>query len=169
MPGQNGCFYDFEQQNTLTYILNQMRNPVISPASMPFYTQQTNQSADIQVLLVEDNEINQVVAVNMLENLSIDVEIANNGKEALVILANKTCRYHMILMDCQMPKLDGYETTKLIRSDSLYNLHRFTPFIALTAHAMQGDEEKCLTAGMNSYLAKPISTERLKAEIDKWL
>ena len=68
-----------------------------------------------------------------------------------------------------MPILDGYETTKLIRTDSAYRAHRFTPIIALTAHAMEGDEEKCLTAGMNSYLTKPINSSRLKAELEKWL
>mgnify|MGYP000002891105 CR=1 FL=1 len=167
--GLNGCFSNFAQQHMLTYVLHQMNNPRITASSMPFFTQQAHQSADIQVLLVEDNEINQAVAANMLENLAIDVEIANNGLEALHLLANRTIRYHAILMDCQMPKLDGYETTKLIRSDSVYHSHRFTPIIALTAHAMEGDEEKCLTAGMNSYIAKPINSERLKAELDKWL
>ena len=167
--GLNGCFSDLAQQNMLTHIFNKMLNPSITPVSLPFYTQDTHQSADVHVLLVEDNQINQAVASHMLEHLSVDVDIANNGEEALNLLANKNSRYHAILMDCQMPKLDGYETTKLIRSDSLYHLHQFTPIIALTAHAMEGDEEKCLTAGMNSYIAKPINSERLKAELDKWI
>jgi two-component system sensor histidine kinase/response regulator len=167
--GLNGYFSDFAQQNMLAHILIKMQNPRITPSSMPFYSQQSHQSADIQVLLVEDNEINQAVAIHMLENLSIGVDIANNGVEALSLLARQNNRYHAILMDCQMPKLDGYETTRLIRTDSAYRSHRFTPIIALTAHAMEGDEEKCLMAGMNSYLTKPINSGRLKAELEKWL
>lgn len=167
--GLNGCFSDFSQQSMLNHILEKMHNPSVNAMAMPFYSQQMQPTSDIQVLLVEDNEINQAVAKNMLENLTIDVDIANNGIEALALLSNKSKRYHAILMDCQMPKLDGYETTKLIRSEQAYNVHRFTPIIALTAHAMEGDEAKCLTAGMNSYIAKPISSDRLKSELEKWI
>ena len=108
------------------------------------------------------------MAKNLLENFDLMVDIANNGQEALSMLMEKEDRYHAILMDCQMPVLDGYSATKLIRSMPEYHLHKFTPIIALTANAMQGDEEKCLTAGMNSFVTKPINSERLKEELEKW-
>ncbi len=110
----------------------------------------------IRVLVAEDNLTNQEIALAILESAGIFVEIAKNGKEA--VEAVHRSHFNAVLMDIQMPEMDGYEATKIIRRDS-----RFTslPIIAMTAHAMKGDEEKCLEAGMDEYISKPINQERL--------
>ena len=154
--------------NVLENTLKKCASTHTSPDNLPFYTLQNLENTHARVLLVEDNDINQVVAKSILENLDLVVDIANNGQEALSLLMEKEDRYHAILMDCQMPVLDGYSATKLIRSMPEYDLHKYTPIIALTANVMEGDEEKCLTAGMNSFVTKPINTERLKEELEKW-
>jgi CheY-like chemotaxis protein len=94
--------------------------------------------------------------------------VANNGVEALDLLKQKNNTYDVILMDCQMPLLDGYEATKRIRSEVQYNTYKNIPIIALTAHAMEGDKIKCLSAGMNSYLTKPIQSMKLQKELERW-
>jgi CheY-like chemotaxis protein len=104
------------------------------------------------ILVAEDNPTNQEIASAILQDAGIEVEIADNGKEALNALWNKT--FDAVLMDIQMPEMDGYEATRRIRKDlNMPNL----PIIAMTAHAMRGDEEKCLRAGMNGYIPKPIN------------
>jgi len=110
----------------------------------------------IRVLVAEDNSTNQEIALAILESADIFVEIAENGKEA--VEAVNRSQFDAVLMDIQMPEIDGYEATKIIRQDS-----RFTslPIIAMTAHAMKGDEEKCLEAGMDGYISKPINQEKL--------
>ncbi|MBU4419626.1 MAG: response regulator [Proteobacteria bacterium] len=110
----------------------------------------------IRILVAEDNPTNQEIARAILESAGISVEIARNGKEA--VEAARRSHFDAALMDIQMPEMDGYEATKIIREDS-----RFTsiPIIAMTAHAMKGDEEKCLEAGMDGYISKPINQERL--------
>ncbi|MCJ7614996.1 MAG: response regulator, partial [Desulfobacterales bacterium] len=110
----------------------------------------------IRILVAEDNPTNQEIALAILESAGISVEIAKNGKEA--VEAARRGHFDAVLMDIQMPEMDGYEATKIIREDS-----RFTslPIIAMTAHAMKGDEEKCLEAGMDGYISKPINQERL--------
>ena len=120
-----------------------------------------------RVLLVEDNEINQQVAMLMLEDLALTVDIANDGLEALAQL--KTNDYQMVLMDCQMPNMDGYEATRRIRSGEAGPEKQTVPIIALTANAMQGDDRKCFDAGMNDYLSKPFISADLDALIHKWL
>ncbi len=117
-----------------------------------------------QVLLVEDNLINQKVAVKILQKHDCQVEVACNGKEAVEVL--KGNQFDIIFMDCQMPEMDGYEATAAIRKQE--NNIRHTPIIAMTANAMKGDREKCLAAGMDDYLAKPIDKNRLQATLDKW-
>jgi len=118
------------------------------------------------VLLVEDNVVNQKVAMLQLKQLGIKGVAANNGKEA-VEEALRTV-YDVILMDCQMPEMDGFEATKAIRqAESL--LGRHTPIVGLTAHAMEGDRDRCIRAGMDDYLSKPTSLERLSSMINKRL
>jgi len=122
--------------------------------------------AGLKVLLAEDNKVNQVVATKMLSNWQIEFEIANSGQEALTILENAdNDSFDLILMDCQMPILDGYQATKEIRENPKYNQFKSIPIIALTANAMNGDKEKCLQAGMNGYVSKPIEVGKLNAEI----
>ncbi len=107
-----------------------------------------------RILVAEDNPTNQEIALAILEDAGIEAEIANNGKEALNALWNRT--FDAVLMDIQMPEMDGYETTRRIRKD--LNMPKL-PIIAMTAHAMKGDEEKCLRAGMNGYIPKPINQD----------
>ncbi|BDX07383.1 hypothetical protein MACH26_29040 [Planctobacterium marinum] len=130
---------------------------------------ETKTSGELRILLVEDNYINQQVAVEMLKNLGYMVDVAENGEEALQTLNTAIEPYDVILMDCQMPVMDGYETSRAIRISNSDNYRNDIPIIALTAHAMTGDAEKCLEAGMNGYLTKPISNQALQDELAKWL
>jgi PAS domain S-box-containing protein len=116
------------------------------------------------VLLAEDNKINQQVARELLSQAGVTVTIANNGLEAVETLDNET--FDAVLMDMQMPELDGYEATRLIRKKPEY---AGLPIIAMTANVMAGDREKCLEAGMNDHVAKPIDPERLFAALVKWI
>lgn len=116
----------------------------------------------LEVLVAEDNPVNQKLAKRLLERQGMRVEIANNGVEAF--RATESAQYDLILMDVQMPELDGLETTALIRAKEK-GLGRRVPIIALTANAMQGDREKCLQAGMDGYVSKPIRKEELLAAI----
>jgi CheY-like chemotaxis protein len=116
-----------------------------------------------RVLLVEDNVVNQEVARAMLQELSIDAVSAWSGAEALDLLGADT--YDAVLMDCQMPKLDGYETTRRFREWEQAQKRPHTLVVALTANALQGDAEKCLAAGMDRYLSKPFSIEQLRQSL----
>ncbi len=117
-----------------------------------------------RILLVEDNQINQLVAQKMLEKFGLDYVLAADGQEALDLL--ETEDVDAVLMDCQMPVLDGYEATRRLRKQS-----KFTslPVIAMTANVMEGDREKCIEAGMNDYIGKPISVTGLKVVLGRWL
>jgi len=118
----------------------------------------------LRVLLVEDNLINQEVMIAILNSLAIKVDVANDGLDALAMLTHpKTSKFDLILMDCQMPNLDGYEATRLIRAGDAGELYSKIPIIALTANTMNSEREKCLDAGMNEYLTKPINTDALKS------
>ncbi|MGL6197171.1 MAG: response regulator, partial [Thermoguttaceae bacterium] len=125
-----------------------------------------------RILVAEDNKINQIVIREILASAGADCDIAVNGKQAYQEVKKKD--YHLILMDCQMPEMDGYEATRLIRYDEeIYfqatNKYRRVPIIALTANAAKGDEERCLVAGMDAYCSKPINPERLLSTIQHWL
>lgn len=117
------------------------------------------------VLVVEDNAVNQRVAVKMLSTLGYDSDVVVNGAEALEALSRR--HYDLILMDCDVPEMDGYEATRRIRARP--DDRRDTPIIALTAHALAGERQKCLTAGMDDYLPKPIRRRDLAAILNKWL
>jgi two-component system, sensor histidine kinase and response regulator len=117
----------------------------------------------LSVLLAEDNAINQKLATRILEKMGHNVTIAENGREALEIL--EKMRFDIILMDVQMPKMDGFEATSSIREkEKITGGH--IPIVAMTAHAMSGDREKCLAAGMDGYVSKPINTKELVENIE---
>lgn len=118
-----------------------------------------------RILLAEDNPINQKIASEMLKKMGHKVIAVNNGFEAIATLQN--AEYDVILMDCQMPDMDGYETTKAIRS-SRNASYCDIPIIALTASAIKGDQERCIAAGMNDYLTKPVEHAILRQAIGKW-
>ena len=112
--------------------------------------------ASLRILLVEDNPVNQRLAQRILEHSGYSVVMAGNGKEALAALTGQ--RFDLILMDVQMPVMDGFEATRAIREHE-HGSH--IPIIAITAHAMTGDRERCLAAGMDGYLTKPIRSAEL--------
>ncbi len=120
----------------------------------------------LKILLVEDNRVNQKVAIKVLRKIGYEADIANNGKEAVQILGDEP--YDLVLMDCQMPEMDGYDATRCIRNDQKVAVNSSIPIIAMTANAMKGDKEKCLDAGMNDYISKPIDIKILSKAIDKW-
>jgi CheY-like chemotaxis protein len=117
-----------------------------------------------RILLVEDNLINQQVATEFLEQAGFVVTVANNGKQG--VQAVKMSKFDLVLMDIQMPEMDGHEATRIIRKEPGFES---LPVVALTAHAMAGEREKCLNLGMNDYLSKPIKAEDLYAVLTKWI
>lgn len=120
----------------------------------------------LRVLLVEDNEVNQMVASAILESFGCDIVIANHGEEACEFA--KTQAFDLILMDCQMPVMDGFTATRAIREFEKAHGHKPVPIIALTANAIQGDREKCLAAGMDDYLAKPVQQDVVQEKLTAW-
>ncbi len=123
------------------------------------------------ILLVEDNETNQFVAESILEDLHLGVEIAENGSIALRQLreASITKPFTLIFMDCQMPEMDGFEATRRIRAGEAGDCYKDIPIVAMTANAMHGDRQRCLDAGMNDYIPKPIEPSEVEGILQKYL
>jgi len=134
---------------------------------MTRHTLTENKRRKVRILLVEDNIVNQKVALKILETVGYHANAVSNGKEALVAL--EAISYDLVLMDCQMPEMDGYEATRAIRNPGTPVPNHEVPIIAMTAGAMKGDREKCLDAGMNDYIAKPVDAQKLVETIEKWL
>ena len=125
------------------------------------------QKQKVRILLAEDNIVNQKVATKFLDKLGYTADVVSNGKQALAALSEHP--YSIVLMDCQMPEMDGYEATGAIRDPNSTVLNHKVPVIAMTANAMKGDREKCIHAGMDDYLTKPIKPQTLNDMLEKWL
>ena len=132
----------------------------INPASTP----STMTGKQYRLLLAEDNQINQQIALAMLKPLNLDIQLADNG--ALAVAAVRDAHFDLVLMDCQMPELDGFQAARRIREQFP---HRKLPIVALTANAMEGDRQRCIDAGMDDYLAKPFKQEQLLQIVGKWM
>jgi len=135
------------------------RMPSIPPAAAG------TPARSLRILVAEDNLVNQRLAVRLLERAGHRVDLTANGRDAVEALGRAA--YDLVLMDCQMPEMDGFEATRAIRAAE-QGTDRHIPIVALTANAMQGDREKCLEAGMDDYLAKPFTNQTLAAVLARW-
>jgi len=120
-----------------------------------------------RVLIAEDNQINQVLAQQILKRLGLSSETAHNGREALALVEIEN--FDAILMDCQMPEMDGFQATGAIRENERRSGRKRIPIIAMTANAMDSDRERCLAQGMDDYVAKPFTAARLGEALARWL
>ncbi|MCF2856140.1 response regulator [Pseudoalteromonas sp. SMS1] len=134
-------------------------------------TVEDHKFAGQSVLLVEDNPVNQLVAKKMLDSLGLRAELAGNGREAIKLLTDNAAEqgFELVLMDCQMPEMDGFEATKRIRKGEAGDAYLEVPILALTANAMKGDKEACIQAGMDDYITKPIQLESLVNALSRYL
>jgi two-component system, sensor histidine kinase and response regulator len=133
------------------------------PKSTP--AELSSSARGLQILLAEDNRVNQAIVRRLLNKLGHALVIANNGNEALSLLAQQP--FDLVLMDVQMPEMDGFHATERIREIER-STHSHIPIIAMTAHAMKGDRERCLAAGMDGYVSKPINARELETAIATW-
>ena len=172
--GYNACLSkparDVVLQDTLAKALNgerELRTELIERKEETSRRIDRIGSMRAHVLLVEDNVVNQKVGMRMLRKLGCTVDLATNGQEAVDAVVNDPQRYQIVFMDCQMPIMDGYESTRVIRmhSDACAEI----PIIALTANTMDGDKQLCLDAGMDDHLGKPIQLDDLYEVLDRWL
>lgn len=154
-PGTGSVFW-FELRFEIPAALE--KKPVKAPLPRP----QPAARPPVRILLVEDNPVNQKVAMLQLNRLSYTADIAGDGESAIAALDKNS--YDIILMDCQMPRMDGFEATRIIRQ----KFHQPLRIIAMTASALSGDREKCIASGMDDYLSKPVDTTALAAILEKW-
>ena len=125
---------------------------------------------NVRILLVDDNKVNQLVANGLLEEFKLEADVVNNGAEAIEALKNSVGNpYSIVLMDCQMPIMDGYEASTKIKAGSAGVENAQIPIVAMTANAMDGDKEKCFIAGMDDYISKPINPDILEEKLRKYL
>jgi two-component system sensor histidine kinase/response regulator len=143
-------------QQALGHLSEHVESAMLSPIKAD--------SGSAPILLVEDNPDNQKLATRLLQKYGYRCEIASNGREALDMMANSL--YPLVLMDCQMPEMDGFQATRAIRERE--GTTRRTPIVAMTAYSMRGDRERCLQAGMDDYLSKPVDEKLLVAALQRW-
>jgi CheY-like chemotaxis protein len=150
-------------------ILNKTPGDKNKRVQKPFVTRHDipkNGKQEIRILLAEDNPINQKLALRLIEKFGFHADAVFNGKEA--VRALQKASYDLVLMDIEMPEMDGFEATQTIRNPESQVIKPSTPIIAMTAHALQGDRERCLKAGMNDYISKPIEPNKLLELIEKY-
>ena len=169
--GINACLSKPVRQSVLyNCLVNVMAGRPQEEIAMPAVSEPMNAAPPGtrgSILLVEDNLINQQVALGILQILGYSVSVVSNGREALDACTQGT--FDLILMDCHMPEMDGFEATKAIRARELASNYRRVPIIALTANAMAHDREECLSAGMDDHLSKPFNTQTLQAMLARWM
>ncbi|MFA8433465.1 MAG: ATP-binding protein [Marinifilaceae bacterium] len=141
----------------------QKENLVIKKRKVMSGTESSDDKKSLHILLVEDNLINGKLATKMLEMVGYQVEWVKNGRQAIERIGEAPGFFHLVFMDVQMPEMDGFEATQWVRQQG-YKI----PIVAMTAHAMKGDREKCLEAGMDDYITKPVEREALVGMIEKW-
>lgn len=119
-----------------------------------------------RILLVEDNRVNQEVVVDMLEQPGLQIDICANGQEAIEVYRQH--HYDLVLMDCEMPVMDGFTATQKIREYERQHCYQAVPIVALTAHALDGMSKRCFVSGMNDFLSKPFNLEGIRDIVEKW-
>lgn len=139
-------------------------NLILNPLVTKLIAGQVKYHSNLKILIAEDNEINRVFFIKLLKIKGFSCDVAINGKKAVEACVKK--EYDIVFMDCQMPVMDGYEATREIRKAEGNTL--CTPIIAMTANAMKGDRERCLAAGMDEYLSKPVDVEQVFVLLDKY-
>ena len=168
-PGMSGFFYRPVTKIKLFEAIRAIKNlEADTTKNTPSPIDDIDLPSNKRVLLVEDTPINQLVVSGILSAFDIQCDVANNGLVAIDMMLRSN-NYDVIFMDCQMPEMDGYTATKVIREGKAGEYYRSIPIIAMTANAMKGDEEICLNAGMNDYISKPISAQIIKEKLKIWL
>ena len=160
MPGKGSSF------SYTTSLLPAIQRTTSAQAGKPSIALVTDRATPLRILVVDDNEINQVVACKFLQKLGCQVEVARNGREAVESIAHAS--YDAVLMDCEMPEMNGYEATQEIRRQE-QDTARHLPIIALTGHASSEDEQKCRQAGMDDVVTKPMTLPTLRVKLERLL
>ena len=176
MHGETGCESKLNEGSTFWFSVRlQLPEGVSCPSPLsqrfprahpPVQASTPPATASINVLLAEDNAVNTLIAVRILQKLSVHTDFVKNGQEALLALTNKT--YDLVLMDCQMPVMNGFEATQAIRAGEAGERNRNIPIIAMTALSTESSRKQCETAGMSDFLGKPVAVETLLHKLTKW-